>query len=109
MHNPIHHISLRKRKKLEPYPSPDMRVRIMDKLIIVVGVLSPLMTVPQIYDIYVFKNASGVSTISWFSYTIFSVVWVIYGIMHKEKAIILSQSIWIVMGAAVWLGAYIYG
>jgi uncharacterized protein with PQ loop repeat len=80
----------------------------MDRLILFVGVLSPLMTAPQIYKIYMSHSAESVSSVSWFSYTVISAIWVIYGLLHKDKAIIISQAVWVVMAGLVWIGAIIY-
>jgi uncharacterized protein with PQ loop repeat len=87
----IHHLHKRKRMhvNLEPYPHPDKIKRIMDKLVYVVGILTPIMTSPQVYEIWVKQNAAGVSLLTWSAYALFSLVWATYGFLHKEKPIIL--------------------
>ncbi len=110
MNHEPHHPLIRKRiyRNLEPYPHPDPKKQFLDQLIFVIGALGPLSTLPQIYTIFAHKNAAGVSAFSWFAYFLFSIVWVVYGVVHKEKAIIFTYSLWILMNGLVALGAIIY-
>ncbi len=107
----LHHYHKRKRvhKKLEPYPHPDKFKRFMDKAIYVVAILGPIMTLPQVINIWINKNASGVSVISWSSYVILSLFWLTYGILHKEKPIIFTSVLWIILDILIAVGAVIYG
>jgi len=106
-----HHLSKRRRihKKQEPYPHPDKRKRYLDKIIYVVGVLGPIMTIPQVLKIWVDKDASGVSGISWFSFLIFAVIWIVYGVVHKEKPIIFTYSLWVLLDIFIIIGIIMYG
>ena len=106
----LHHQHLRKRlyRNLEAFPHPNATKRILDKVIFLVGALGPLSTIPQVYVIYATRDASGVSALSWFMYLIFSVIWVIYGVVHREKAIIFTYSLWILMNSLVAYGAILY-
>jgi len=63
----------------------------MDYLIYGVAILSPIMTMPQLMQIWVDKNVAGVSLLTWSSYTVFAAFWLIYGLVHKEKPIIVSN------------------
>lgn len=107
----LHHAHKRKRiyEKYEPYPHPDKWKRFMDKAIYVVGIAGPIMTLPQVMKIWVEKNATGVSLISWASYLIFAVFWLVYGIMHKEKPIILTFSGWLILELLIVAGILVYG
>jgi uncharacterized protein with PQ loop repeat len=82
--------------------------KIIDPIVYLVGILGPIFTIPQIAKIYLGHTAAGVSAFSWISYSIFSVFWLIYGILHKEKLIIISYSLWILTNSAVAIGAIIY-
>src|SRR3989338_2144994 len=74
-------------------PDGDPWKRRMDHFIYVVIFLGPLMTIPQIYNIWVVRSVAGVSILSWASYLLISLVWLAYGRLHREKAIIVSNSI----------------
>ncbi|MCR4327637.1 MAG: SemiSWEET family transporter [Nanoarchaeota archaeon] len=105
------HFSLRKRihSKREEYPNPNKKIRTLDKVVYVVGILGPLMMLPQIIKIYTMKSAEGLSFISYLSFAIFSVIWVIYGQAHKEKPIIITHSLWIIFHLLIVMGVLIYG
>ena len=107
----LHHFHRRKRIYLnhEPYPHPDKWKRLMDKLIYVVGIVGPLMTIPQVLKIWVDKNAGGISIISWLTYAVTSIFWIIYGIMHKERPIIFSSILLVIFNTLVVVGAMTYG
>lgn len=107
----LHHFHRRKRIYInhEPYPHPNKWKRLMDKLIYVVGIIGPIMTIPQILKIWVDKNAAGISIITWLTYAIISVFWLLYGIMHKEKPIIFASFLLFIFDAFVVVGALTYG
>ena len=107
----LHHFHRRKRihQKHEKYPHPNKWKGIMDKLIFVVGVAGPIVTLPQILKIWIEQNATGVSVVSWIAYLILATFWLIYGIMHKEKPIIVAYTGWIIAELLVIIGTFIYG
>ena len=59
--------------------------------------------------VWVDKNAAGLSLFTWTAYVVSPILWLIYGIVHKEKAIIFSNILWIIVDLAVLIGAIIYG
>lgn len=104
-----HHLHLRKRlAKSEPFPSQKRYLRLLDAVVYVVGILSPILTIPQILDIYIGQDATGVSATSWGAYTLLIIPWVFYGIVHKEKVLIINSVLWLVFNALVFVGALIY-
>ena len=106
----LHHLHLRKRihQNLEQYPHPDKWKNFLDKLIYLVGVSGPIMTLPQLYKIWIEQNASGVSLVSWSWYLIIAFIWSLYGIVHKEKPIIVTNALWIFIEIFIVLGIIIY-
>ena len=111
MPSSLHHFHKRKRihKKLEEYPSPNKWISLIDNLTYFVAIFGPIMTIPQVTKIWIDKNATGVSIISWVSYLIAAVFWLIYGIAHKEKPIIFANIIWIFLEILIITGTFIYG
>lgn len=67
------------------------------------------MTIPQLTKIWVEKNASGVSAVSWGAYLVTAIFWLLYGILHKEKPIIFTYSAWIVLEILIVIGTITYG
>ena len=80
----------------------------MDKVIVGVGIFGPIMTIPQILKIYFYKNAAGVSVISWGAYLLCALVWFNYGILHKDRAIIFTYGLWIILDTVILYGAIVY-
>lgn len=107
----LHHRHLRKRiyVNLEKYPHPDFFKRALDVMVYVVGFLGPAFTIPQIWGIYAGANASGVSALTWGAYALFDIVWIVYGIVHKERIITFTYVLWLIMNGVVAVGALIYG
>jgi uncharacterized protein with PQ loop repeat len=110
MHIGLHHRDLRKRlyKNLEKYPHPDKFKRVFDKFIYVVAFITPIANIPQLFNIWYLRDGSGVSVLSWASFTCISVIWLIYGIIHKEKPIIIMNSLLIFAQGLITIGALIY-
>ena len=104
--NPQHHIHLRKQasKKLEAYPHPVTWKRWLDRTVYVTGVLGPLMTLPQVLNVWESKSTSGVSPETWINYSVYSAIWIVYGFAHKEKPIILSNGLFFIFNALVAIG-----
>ncbi len=105
----LHHLHLRKRahKQLEPYPHPDKQKRIADRLVYLAGVLTPIMTLPQVYEVLIRQNSAGISVASWSFYAIGSAIWLWYGILHKEKALIILNASMLILNGLVALGAIV--
>lgn len=104
----LHHLHLRKRVHHEKYPPPDKLKRVYDKLIYVAVVMGPIMNLPQLLKIWILKNAAGVSLISWISFSIISIFWVGYGLLHKDKPIIYMNFSLMIIQALIALGVIIY-
>ena len=82
--------------------------QVLDKIIYVIGVLGPIMTIPQLTNIWIDHNAAGVSVISWSSYLVMAVFWFIYGIIHRIKPIIVTYFFWILIDILIVLGIILF-
>lgn len=76
----------------------------VDKAMYVIGMVAPFMTVPQIFKIWHDQNAAGVSLLSWSGYALGSFCWLIYGIVHKAKPVIVANVAAFVFQLAVVIG-----
>ncbi len=81
----------------------------IDKLIYVIAIFGPFLTLPQIIKIWYFKETIGVSFLTWMAFTVMGFVWLLYGLAHKEKPIIVNNIIWIIMEILVLVGLVVYG
>ncbi len=107
----LHHMHKRKRahnKNLKEYPHPSPWINFLDKLMLIVAILSPIMTLPQIWKIFYYQSASGVSALTWGSYVLLNIPWIIYGAVHRDKVILINMILWFFINAIVTIGAIIY-
>lgn len=93
------HIKKSKHKKPGPF---------IDRAIYGIGLVGPIMTIPQITKIWIEKNTSGISALSWTSYMIVAIFWIIYGLAHKEKPLVFISGIWIVLDGFILAGTVLY-
>ena len=83
-------------------------VHIFDKFIAVVGLIGPIMTTPQIMNVWIHHQVEGLALATWSTYVITSAFWLIYGILHKERAIILVNIAWILSNLSIVVGILIF-
>lgn len=100
---PLKHIHKRKKQRA----SKKFSYQFLDYLIYFISFAGPIMTIPQIYDIWT-KRSLAVNEITWGSYMLFAIVWFYYGIIHREKPIIFSNFLWIIAEGLVVIGAMLY-
>jgi len=106
-----HHLNSRKRlyKNLPIYPHKDKLKNYVDRLIYIMATVMPIFTVTQVFKIWYYQNAAGVSLIAWSAYFFATVIWLAYGILHEEKPIIYSNGIAMVINFSIVLGTIFYG
>lgn len=68
-----------------------------------------VMTVPQIWTIWVRHDATGVSLLSWAAYLLAACLWFVHGLQKRDKAIYVACVGWVLLDAAVVLGVVLYG
>ncbi len=112
MQNPgDHHLHTRARayRKLEPIPSPEAAKRFLDHIMVFIAIAGPIAALPQIFDVMFTHNVDGLSPATWAAWTVLSVIWLIYGWLHREPPIIASNVLYIVLqGYVVW-AIFTYG
>lgn len=91
-----------------PHTLPLQR-RVIDKIIFAAAALQPLANVPQIIAIYSHRSAHDISISSWVIFVVFDILWLWYGLAEKQKAIIVSAVLFIVLESTIIVGAIIYG
>jgi len=73
------------------------------------SVFSMLMTVPQVWIIWVGHQAAGVSVASWSAYLLSALLWFWYGLQQRDRNIYLPCVGWIGLDLGVIIGAVFYG
>ena len=62
----------------------------LERVVLMIAVLEPAMTLPQVYEIWVKHQVGGVSLITWSFFTVAAATWLIYGVSIKNFPLILS-------------------
>lgn len=94
--------------RLWGYSDTEKIKHLFDKFIAVVGLIGPIMTTPQIINVWVYHQVEGLAIASWGTYVITASFWLIYGILHKERAIILVNIAWILANLSVVTGIFLF-
>ncbi len=81
---------------------------VIDKAMTLAAVVSPIMTLPQVWLIFSTKSATGVSIYTWASYLLFNIVFLTYAIAHGIKPLIVNSVLWIIMDILVVVGILVY-
>lgn len=107
----MHYLGLQhkhERKKKITIRRPDNYIKLLDRLTFVAGIIGPFTVLPQIYTIFSTQSAAGVSLATWASIFIVTFPWILYGVAHKDKSIIVSFILWEVVNLAVVIGVLLY-
>lgn len=89
--------------------SPSFRlITLVDKCIYGIGLIAVLANMPQLWNIWVVKNSAGVSLISWTGFLVGSLFWFCYGLLHKEKPIMVINAFLIVVQGGIVLGLLVH-
>jgi hypothetical protein len=81
---------------------------LLDKIVYVVVFAGMAFTLPQILNVWIDNNISGLSLASWSAYFVVSVFWLIYGVRHRERLIIATSSVWIVLHGTIVIGILLH-
>lgn len=101
------HIQQKKHKVL--VLKKQAKPKFVDRLTYIVAIVEPAVTLPQVYVIFHDKTAAGIALSSWIGYQFFTAIWLWYGIVHKDKAIIIYQILWLVLQTMIIIGGLMYG
>lgn len=81
----------------------------LGKSVYFIGLMGPLVTIPQVIRIWVRRSAEDISMLTWISYLFLGIVWLFYGIVYKDKYIVLGSTLWMVMYLLIIAGKVLYG
>lgn len=93
---------------MQPVPVPKSSKDPFNRLLYVLSVITILMTIPQVLSIWLHRAAEGVSVISWGTYLVGACVWLVHGIRQRDPAIYFACIAWIVLDAAIVIGAIVF-
>jgi uncharacterized protein with PQ loop repeat len=76
----------------------------LEWLIMFVAIAEPLMTLPQIIQIWTTRDIHGVSLATWGLYIFASFIWLIYGVKIRNNALIVTGAMWVLVESTVVVG-----
>lgn len=103
------HKRLRMYQHYQPYPHPNQWVNLVDRLMVVAVTVGLVMTIPQVLLVWTMKTAAGLSLASWVTYVFTNTLWVIYGVVHRDKLLIISSLLFVIMQFFIVTGIILYG
>lgn len=104
-----HHFHKRKGRKLfSTKISRDQIKKVYDKIIYGVVVLTVLSNLPQLLKIWLEQDATGVSMLSWSLFSMISVLWFGYGLLHKDVPLILLNSLLFLVQTSIVVGIVLF-
>jgi len=84
-------------------------MRFIDRAMMFVSILNPLVAIPQAVVIYANHSATNVSLATWLSFMLVGVVLTFYSVAHRIKPMIINQILWFGVDIAIVVGILVYG
>ncbi len=84
--------------------------RVVEILMIAIGIVQPLATLPLLYELYVThtQDASGLSLTTWSIFVIASLLLLIYGLHNRRPAIYAGNMVGVVTSLLMMNGILMY-
>lgn len=95
-------------KGLEVFPSTDGLKRFLDYFMYGVGVVAPLALLPQIMQLYSNQDASGLSLLTWVLLAFVNLLWVVYGVIHKDRQLVTATFLMMLFHLVLVVGILLY-
>lgn len=81
----------------------------LERVVALVTLIYPLTAIPQLYNIWIVKDASGISILTWSMFFILTIPLIMYAIRINEKKLTYMWSAWALIYLWVIMGTFIYG
>ena len=77
---------------------------VLEKILPVVSIATMVMTLPQIWSIWVAHDVAGVSLLTWGTYLLGACLWFVNGLQKHDRTIYVACIGWILLDGAVVAG-----
>jgi len=80
----------------------------IDKAMLLAGISIQFATLFQAVEIFSNKNSGRVSLVSWCFYVSFSVIALMYAVVHKLRPMVITNTLGLIVNSLVLLGCILY-
>jgi hypothetical protein len=87
--------------------SKKKHISLFDKMIVIAAFIYPLSGLPQVVAVFS-GNADGVSLLAWLGFICFSILFLVYGLKHEIKPMIITNGLWIVVDGLIVVGVLMH-
>lgn len=103
---PTHHYAMNVNQlRLTTEPSP--RVKLLKNFITVLSILSPFTNIPQLIEVYQARSGD-LSLLSWSLYVVFTIPFIIYGIIDRDRMVLINSCINLILLSTILVGILLY-
>jgi len=105
----VRHLSKRKKARLSGFPTRTSVLKnALDILIYPIALAGPLALLPQVIKLYTTKDVAAFALPTWSLFVVFNAIWFLYGIVHKDMPIILTNIVLACLNFTIVLGILLY-
>lgn len=79
------------------------------KILPFISIATMVMTLPQVWTVWVEGQVAGVSLLSWGTYLLGSCLWFVHGLALRDRTIYVACVGWILLNGAVVAGVVVRG
>ena len=95
--NHLLHFHISKKRQLNAF----------DKIAVIAAFAYPLTGVPQVISVLQ-GQTSGISLPSWYGFIIFAVFFLVYGVVHRIKPMVITNALWLLVDGLVVAGVFVH-
>jgi uncharacterized protein with PQ loop repeat len=88
--------------------NPHKSVTLREDAMYVLALVGPVMTIPQVYQIWTSKDASGLAPMTWVTYLCLSVFWLYHALKVRDKLLIVNNVLNIFVNIFIVTGIFLY-
>ena len=104
----VHHHQIKRKKKKSKKIKNEKYIYLLDKLVLIIGLVVPFLTFLQAYKIWSTQSADGISLVTYSGYIVTNIIWLLYGLAHQEKPLIIMYVLLAICNASIVVGAFLY-
>lgn len=80
----------------------------IDNIVYLAVFIGPLVNIPQLLKVWIEHSVTGVSILTWAGLASISLLWLWYGVYHKEKPLIIMNAALLAFQIFILLGVLLY-